>query len=70
MSEQVVARIVVRPSTYRGRSGFSVYGTDTFGRRVRVFARTQECAELWRTAFKSGSAEDEALASEALLEGK
>ena len=37
--------ISIRKSTYRGRAGFLICGTDPLGRRISIFTRTRESAE-------------------------
>lgn len=46
------ARVAVRPHTYRGEEGFSIYGTDGQGRSVKIFAPSRDIAEAIRNDIK------------------
>jgi hypothetical protein len=45
-------RLRIAALTYRGHQGFSVTGTDEYGHRIRVFAKTRKGAEAIRSAYK------------------
>lgn len=48
------ARLQVRRTVYRRTSGWKVAGTDTFGRRVDIFAYTEDGARRIKEAIKVG----------------
>lgn len=48
------ARLSIRKSTYRDRSGFSISGRDARGRSVNIFAETRAAAEHIREKVKAG----------------
>ena len=63
-------RVRVLPHVYRGLEGFSVRGSDAWGRRLRIFARTREGAEEIRRAVESGDVRrQEAVVTRVLLGG-
>jgi hypothetical protein len=50
----LTARVQVRQGRYRGRDGWKVVGTDTWGRRVRIFVLTEEYAAHVRGVIRRG----------------
>jgi hypothetical protein len=58
---------MIRPSTYRDAAGYSVTVKDAYGRRLRVFARTEDGARQIEAALKRG---DYATSDRLLREGK
>lgn len=43
----------IRPSTYRGQTGFALTGHDPDGRRVKIFTTTRQAAEGIREKVKA-----------------
>jgi hypothetical protein len=58
---------MIRKTTYRSKSGFSVTGHNQHGQRFRIFAKTEEGARQVFTAAKQG---DSATVDRLLLTGK
>jgi hypothetical protein len=47
------SRLRITVSTYRGRPGFLVTGTDEYGSRISIFAKTRQDAEAIRDVYKN-----------------
>lgn len=54
----MTARLQVRPAAHRGQQGYSVSGTDTHGRSVRIFARLETTARAIVTAVKASDGDE------------
>lgn len=48
------ARLQVRPTLYRGKTGFTVVGTDAAGRSVKIFSETRQAAEALKADILAG----------------
>lgn len=54
MQQQTSARVSIRAHTYRNEPGFSIYGTDSRGRMVKIFSKSRGEAERMRDDIKAG----------------